>query len=103
MSVPRGTTPTFTLDFSLCDIDFTQAENVYVTFSGRRTITKQDTALDIEAKRIYVYLTQAETLSFKEDEEVAVQVNWTYAGGRRSASEVATVVFTKQLLNMVVE
>lgn len=33
MSIPRGTTPTFALTFEDEELDLTQAENVYVTFS----------------------------------------------------------------------
>lgn len=102
MSVARGTTPTFTLDFSLWDVDFTQAENVYVTFSGRRTLTKTGAELEIATKQISVYLSQAETLAFKEGEQISIQANWTFAGGRRCSSEVVPFVFSRQLLDKVV-
>lgn len=102
MSIPRGVTPTFTLAFSSEDLDLTQADHVYVTFSNKITLTKSDSDLDIEAKQISVYLSQEETLSFSEG-ATAIQVNWTYGDGSRAASEIVRYNFNAQLLNRVVE
>ena len=102
MSIPRGVTPTFTLTFDSDDLDLTQADHVYVTFANKATITKSDADLDIRAKQISVYLTQEETLSFKEG-ATAIQVNWTYGDGSRAASEIVRYTFNAQLLNRVVE
>ena len=100
MSIPRGTTPTFTLTFT--DIDLTQAANVYVTFSqGSKKLTKRTSELTITATTIEVHLSQEETLAFM-DSSVEIQVNFTTASGGRMASDIAVYKFTKQLLEEVV-
>lgn len=100
--IPRGVTPTFSLTFTDDDIDLTEAAHVYVTFKGGREITKSDGDLTIAEKQIDVYLTQAETLSFRQG-GVSIQVNWTYPDGSRGASEIVSYQFTAQLLDKVVE
>lgn len=108
MSIVKGTTPTFTFTFSEAGLDLTDAAHVYVTFSIRNvTVTKSDADLTVTENTVSCSLTQAETLQFITwdtlgDVPVATQVNWTYAGGLRAASEIQTVVFTRQLLNEVV-
>ena len=102
MSIPRGVTPTFTLTFTDENVDFTQANHVYVTFRNRTVLTKEDGDLSIEPKQISVYLTQEETLAFGEG-QTSIQVKWTYGNGARSASEVVKYSFNEQLLNRVVE
>ena len=100
MAIPRGVTPTFTLTFADENLDLTQAAHVYVTFKSGKTITKSDSELTIAAKQIDVYLTQAETLSFRG--VVSIQVNWTYADGSRAASDIVPYNFSEQLLDKVV-
>lgn len=101
MSVPIGTTPTFTLTFSE-EIDLTQASNVYVTFcSGTKMVTKTGDDLTIEQRSVGVMLSQEETLSFIPN--VAIQVNWTTPDGKRIASEVVNYKFDPQLLMKVIE
>ena len=73
-----------------------------MTFENKVTLTKSDADLDIGAKQISVYLTQEETLSFREG-ATAIQVNWTYGDGSRAASEIVRYNFNAQLLNRVVE
>ena len=103
MGVPRGTTPTFTLDFEESDIDLTEAESVYVTFVGSsgQKVTKTGDDLDVQEKKISVYLTQSDSLKLPAG-DVEIQANWTYADGRRCASDCVTYRFTKQLLEKVV-
>lgn len=102
MSIPRGVTPTFTLTFSDQNLDLTQASHVYVTFRNGITITKSDSDLTISAKQIDVYLTQEETLAFRQG-ATAIQVNWTHGDGSRSASEAVSYSFSNNLLDVVVE
>lgn len=102
MAIPRGVTPTFVLTFTDEGLDFTAADHVYVTFKGRKTITKQDEDLTIEEKQISVYLSQEETLSFTKG-IVQIQVNWTYANGSRSASTIGKYDMSENLLDKVVE
>lgn len=109
MSIPRGTTPTFMLTFDEEGLDFTSVNNVYVTFASKNaTVTKTAEYLGIAEQTIEVFLTQADTLQFKnwsskDDVPVDVQVNWTYTTGKRGASKIKTVVFSRQLLDRVVE
>lgn len=103
MSVARGTTPTYILTFEEETLDLTTANNVYVTFrKGAKILTKTGSDIDVAPKQVEVYLSQKETLSFSGD-SVDVQVNWTFAGGRRAASEVVTIPLSRQLLEKVVE
>ncbi len=102
MSVPRGTTPTLVLTFTDPNLDLTAAEDVYVTLkNGQAKITKTGDALEVEPKKISVFLNQTETLGFPEG-PAEIQVNWT-GGGKRAASEIASFYFTRQLLDEVLE
>ena len=104
MSIPRGTTPTFVLTFGATSgVDLTAASNVYVTFkSADEILTKTGADVVVEALSASVYLTQAETLSFREG-NVDIQINWTLADGSRFASEIVTYTISRQLLQKVVE
>lgn len=102
MSIPRGTTPTFTLALPET-VDLTAARNVYVSFKGgSRALTKSGSDLDISPHSIDVYLDQKETLSFMQG-TVDVQVNWTYANGRRAATLIKKIEMSPNLLERVVE
>ena len=103
-TLPRGTTPTFTLTF---DGDLTEMAHVYVTFTqGSNSVTKADEDLHIttdgEQTLIDVSLTQEETLMFSAG-SVEVQANFTTSMGGRMASEIAKCILSKQLLAKVVE
>lgn len=103
MSIPRGTTPTFTLTFTDQDLDLTEARNVYVTFGSHGSaLTKSGESLDVTAKSIAVYLTQKETLKFKEG-DIEIQANWTTPGGGRAASDIVKYPISRQLLQRVIE
>lgn len=103
MSTARASTPTIKLTFSDEDLDLTSALHVYVTLTqGTKKVTKKDTELVIQAKRIEFELTQKETLAFAEG-SVKVQVNATYAGKKRVPSKVRTFELTEQLLEEEVE
>lgn len=98
----RGTTPTFTLTVPET-VDLTTAGNVYATFrQGTTTRTKSGDDLDVSAHQVDVYLDQSETLAFTTG-DVEIQLNWTFAGGRRAASTITKVTFDENLLRRVVE
>lgn len=100
MGVPRGTTPTLLLTFTEQNLDFTAAEDVYVTIKyGDTKLTKTGTDLVLTQKTISVFLSQQETLTFPEG-ECEVQANWT-GGGKRAASDIGQFYFSKQLLDEV--
>ena len=66
MSVPRYTTPTFTLTFTEQGLDLTQATGVYVTFKQALfETTKTGDDLEVEAKKISV--TVSTTVTGKSD------------------------------------
>lgn len=102
MAIPRGTTPTFTLTFTEQGLDLTAANHVYVTFKNGITLTKSDSDLTIGEKQIDVYLSQEETLAFRNG-QTAIQANWTYGDGSRAASNIVRYTLTDNLLNRVVE
>lgn len=101
MGVARGTTPTFVLTFTDEELDFTQAEHVYVTFKSLGlTLTKTGEDLTVSEKEIQVFLPQEDTLQLHD---VQIQANWTTAGGVRAASTIVTYRMDDQLLEKVVE
>lgn len=103
MGTARGTTPTFRHTFTEETLDLTTANNVYVTYKqGAKSLTKTGDDIEVEPKAVTVYLTQKETLTFKEG-TLESQVNWTGANGRRAASKVKGIELEKQLLDKVVE
>ena len=102
MSVPRYTTPTFTLEFSEEGLDLTQASGVYVTFKqASQTMTKTGSDLEVQEKSIGVFMSQAETAKFCVG-GIEIQANWTMADGRRAASEVVDYEISEQLLPEVI-
>ena len=99
----RGTTPTFRATFTDETLDLTNTNNVYVTFKqGENLITKSGEALEVAEKQVDVFLSQEETLRFKEG-YAEMQVNWTYEQGKRACSNVATVRVGKNLVWSVLE
>ena len=98
----RGTTPTFICTFP-DSVDFTEAENVYFTITQDGTsVTKTGDDLEIEAHTVSVFLTQLETLKFMAG-TVKMQLNWTYSGGLRAASEIVTRANKDNLLPEVLK
>ena len=103
MSVPKFTTPTFTLTFEDENLDLTDAVNVYVSFlSDGCLLTKSGEDLTVREKEIDVRLSQEETGRMKTG-YIEIQANWTTPGGNRAASEVVTYPIGRQLLRRVIE
>lgn len=107
MSVPRGTTPTFTLTLpALSGVDLTNATSVYATFStsksGGKVITKSGEDLDVQPLSVGVFLSQSETLSFSVG-DIYIQLNWLSPDGKRYATDIATYKISEQLLQKVIE
>lgn len=103
MSVVRGTTPTFLLQFPQ-SVDLTNADNVYVTFDNAKgyTLTKSGADIEVEPQTVSVFLTQDETFRLGVG-NIQIQVNWTFGNGLRAATEIATYEMSKQLLMEVVK
>lgn len=106
-SFARATTPTLHLMVNCSAIDWTEAENVYVTLKGDGiNLTLESESLEVEANVIKVWLTQAQTLEIPEGSVIKVQVNWTYyVNGvlKRGATKPGRCSVTEQLLNEVIE
>lgn len=97
----RGTTPTFKLTLSDSTIDLAQATNVYATFKqGNTAVTKTGEDLDISGNYLEVYLSQDETLKFKEG-VVSIQVNWVYSNGSRASTDISNVKVGANLIPKV--
>ena len=98
MSTASGTTPTFTFTFP-DTLDLSTANNVYVTFkskNGTVLFTKSGEGVRVSQNIVSIDLTQKETLPLQK---VKIQINWTYANGKRGSSEIAEFDFSEQLLN----
>lgn len=94
----RGTTPTFQLKLVGEEVDLTQANNVYATFKQEQVdITKTGEDIEVSSNQVDVYLSQAETLSFRAG-TVYVQLNWTYDDGRRACSNIISINVGKNLI-----
>lgn len=96
----QGTTPTFVATLPQT-VDLEQAEHVYFTFDqGGRKITKQDASLTIDKNTAAVSYTQAETILWAVG-QAFLQLNWTYADGKRACSNIVTIEITENLLREV--
>ena len=101
--VVRATTPTFIFQTD-GDVDLTLASEVHVTFSSFGVLLdKTGEDIDVEAKRISVYLSQSDTLLFKTG-KCEVMINWVYEDGSRGSNDPDNPIIinvTKNLLDKV--
>lgn len=98
----QATTPTFILTLPE-DVDLSQANNVYFSLKqGIVEITKTDEDMVIEGRTVSVYLSQSETLQFRQG-AADLQLNWTYANGSRACSVIKRIDVAPNLLKEVVE
>lgn len=102
----RGTTPTITITIrNPGELNLTQAEAVYVTVrQGKHSVTKTGDALVVETAAVSFWLTQEESLDFREGRAEA-QINWTYQGTdgvKREATKWTAIMIDRQLLERVV-
>lgn len=85
--VSRGTTSThiFTVP-----IDFTEATALYITYQqlGRTVLEKELSDCTVESDKITVHLTQADTVKFKEDMPVRIQIRVKMADGSAHKSAI---------------
>lgn len=99
----QATTPTFVLTLPANTVDLTEADHVYFTIEqGSVVIDKADSDLEVAARVVSVYLTQAETLRLNFYSEARIQLNWTYSDGSRACSEVKTIVVGENLHKAVI-
>jgi len=98
----RGTTPTLKFKVNNESVDFTAADNVYVTFSqGRTQLTKMGGELTILPQEVDVVLSQEESLMFNTSTRVDIQINWIYNNGKRASTQIVSVDFGRQLIDKV--
>lgn len=97
----RGTTPTYKLYFT-DDIDLTQVTEWHVTLKqGHYAVDKTDVEIDAEEKTLSIFLTQAETLGFK-DGDAEMQVRGKFANKIAFASKIVRVPVNRVLLEGVI-
>ena len=95
------TTPTITFTFPP-DVDMTQAEDVFVTFSDLKSlkiIEKTGESLTVTSNTVEVLLTQEDTQRFPVG-TVKVQINWTYIDEgitKRACTDVMAIVVRENL------
>ena len=102
----KGTTPTFVLELTNQEIDLTEAQNVYVSFEqGTVNLEKKtgNSGVTVEAHRVLVYLTQAESLQFVANKSIKCQINWTYSDGSRAATTQKSISIGPNLINRVID
>lgn len=84
----QGTTPT--IQITINDIDLNEMQNIYVVFEQKGYILKKESSdLDIEGNVISVFLSQEETLNFKEG-TCNIQLRMITKGGVAIASPIKT-------------
>lgn len=98
----QATTPTFIL--TLPDtVDLSEVSHLYFTIEQNKTIVKkQDKDLTVNGQTVQVFLSQQETLRFKNG-TASIQLNWTYENGSRGCSNIVPVHVDENLLKEVVE
>lgn len=102
----RGTTPDIKIVIrNPGELDLAQAEEVYVTIrQGGKSVTKTGEEVAVETAAAAIWLTQDESLQFREGDAEA-QINWIYQGtnGRkRAATKWTAISIDRQLLERVV-
>lgn len=99
----QGTTPTFTLTLPET-IDLSEAEHVIFTIEQLgHEVSKNENEMTIDAHEVTVRLDQEDTLYFNDAFDVMIQLNWTYADGKRMASNVVTIPMDENLYKDVIE
>ena len=99
----RGTMPTFTITIN--GIELSEMHAIHVTFKSDSTIldlTESDN-MEINENTISIWLTQEQSLSLKETAQTSLQVNGLTVDNKRWASNIATIVVKRQLLDEVIE
>ena len=105
-----GTTPTFTMRAQKRDgtfIDLSEADDVYMTMEQPNVeLTISGDNLEVDEAVVSVFLTQEQSLRFKDNTKAKVMLNWTYPPdehGRvmRGAAGPGYLTITEQLLRRV--
>lgn len=96
----RGTTPTNIFNV---DVDLTTATAIYITYAqnGKTIFEKTIADITVEADKLTVTLTQAETLKF-DDRDVAIQIRAKFADGAAIASNIINTAVDEVLKDGVI-
>lgn len=92
----QATTPTFvltlpeTVDLSIVD------KMLFSLVQNQTKLTKKINPSDFEGQTVSVFLTQTDTLPFVKG-TADLQLNWTYADGKRACSNIVKVNITNNL------
>lgn len=93
----QATTPTFVLSLPET-VDLSEAENVYFTIRQNQTlITKSGENITVAGNTVYVPLSQAETVRLYNG-VAKIQLNWTYADGKRACSNIVNIKVDSNLI-----
>lgn len=101
MGITRGTTPTNIFDV---DLDLTDAEVVYYTYSqdGVTVFEKTKEDLDITPSRVTIKLSQKDTLKLNHSKPVEIQARARFVNGDAPASCIIVTTAERILKNGVI-
>lgn len=96
-----GETPVHVFD---TDVDLRKAR-VYVTYDqyGKTILEKTNEDMDIQETYVSVTLTQAETLRFKANSNVEIQLRWVFENGVAAKSDIFVSKTDRLLKGGVIE
>ena len=103
----RATNPVITLTIKNSSIDLSQANQVVVSIKqGFKNFDIYKEDLVIEKNKIKFYLTQEDSLSLIENQNIKIQVNWTYFDENniehRGATKTKEINIEEQLLKEII-
>lgn len=96
--VGQWTTPTVT--FTVLGANFTEATGIYVTFKTRNEKLTFNNVEVIDDDNVSLTLTQEQTGQFTDD-QITVQLNMTYSGGKRAMTYTKRVGVVDNLEDVV--
>lgn len=100
----RGTTPTICLTV-MTSLDLSKIKTVWVTFQNlvyERTYTGEEVKIVPETKKVYVEMSQEETLSLSSG-KLDIQIRFLMDDGRAYATEIATTTVEDVLRDGVID
>lgn len=99
--IGRGTTPTHNFEV---DIDLTPAEAIFITYKqGSKTILEKDiSSITATADTLTVELTQEDTLVFKANKDVEMQIRARFLDGHAIKSNIMVTDVSRVLKEGVI-
>lgn len=99
----RGTTPTLCFTV-MTTLDLTKLKEVWVTLQNlvyERTYTGDEVRIDADTKKMYVDMSQEETLSFSAG-KIDIQIRMLMENGKAYATEIVTTTVEEVLKDGVI-